>query len=57
MMHNPRILADVDATKKLLLAPVATSYPMRNGVEVMPPLPRPTCWSAAHGDSGISLLA
>ena len=28
---------NVGATKRLLLAPVATSYPTRDGVEVMPP--------------------
>ena len=48
---------DVGATKRLLLATVATSYPTRDGVEVMSPLPRPTCWPTAQGDSGISLLA
>ena len=30
--------ADVGATRKLLVAPVATAYPLRDGVEVMPPL-------------------
>lgn len=30
--------ADVGATRKLLLAPVAASYPMRDGIEVMNPL-------------------
>jgi uncharacterized protein len=30
--------ADVGATRKLLVAPVATSYPMRDGIEVMNPL-------------------
>lgn len=30
--------ADVGATRKLLVAPVAASYPMREGVEVMNPL-------------------
>lgn len=29
---------DVGATKKLLIAPVANSYPMRDGIEVMNPL-------------------
>ncbi|MEK7754262.1 MAG: hypothetical protein AAB654_20220, partial [Acidobacteriota bacterium] len=29
---------DVRATRKLLLAPVAAPYPMRDGVEVMNPL-------------------
>ncbi len=48
---------NVGATKRLLLAPVATSYPTRDGVEVMPPLPEPTCWPAAQGDSGTALLA
>lgn len=27
--------ADVGATRKLLVAPVAASYPMRDGIEVM----------------------
>jgi len=30
--------ADVGATKKLLVAPVSASYPMREGIEVMDPL-------------------
>jgi predicted AAA+ superfamily ATPase len=30
--------ADVGATRKLLVAPVSTAYPLRDGVEVMPPL-------------------
>lgn len=30
--------ADVGATRKLLVAPVAASYPMRDGIEVMNPL-------------------
>ncbi len=30
--------ADVGATRKLLVAPVATAYPLRDGVEAMPPL-------------------
>ena len=30
--------ADVGATRKLLVAPVATAYPLREGIEVMPPL-------------------
>ncbi len=30
--------ADVGATRKLLVAPVATTYPLRDGVEVMAPL-------------------
>lgn len=30
--------ADVGATKKLLVAPVSTAYPMRDGIEVMNPL-------------------
>ncbi|NJD25480.1 MAG: ATP-binding protein [Betaproteobacteria bacterium] len=29
---------DVGATRKLLVAPVATAYPLRDGVEVIPPL-------------------
>jgi predicted AAA+ superfamily ATPase len=30
--------ADLGATRKLLVAPVASAYPMRDGIEVMPPL-------------------
>lgn len=30
--------ADVGATRKLLVAPVSDTYPMRDGIEVMPPL-------------------
>lgn len=30
--------ADVKATRKLLVAPVATAYPMREGIEVLNPL-------------------
>lgn len=30
--------ADVGATKRLLVAPVAAAYPLRDGIEVMPPL-------------------
>ncbi len=30
--------ADVGATRRLLIAPVASSYPLREGIEVMPPL-------------------
>lgn len=37
--------ADVGATRKLLVAPVSTVYPLRDGVEVMPPL------AAVHGVS------
>jgi predicted AAA+ superfamily ATPase len=30
--------ADIGATRKLLIAPVETSYPMRDGIEAMNPL-------------------
>ena len=30
--------ADVEATRKLLVAPVTEAYPMREGIEVMNPL-------------------
>ena len=32
------IVDDVKAIRKLLVAPVAESYPMRDGIEVMNPL-------------------
>lgn len=39
--------ADVKATRKLLVAPVAAGYPMRDGIEVLNPLAAVRSWSAS----------
>ena len=40
--------ADVGATRKLLVAPVPESYPMREGIEVMNPLAAAHLLASAH---------
>jgi hypothetical protein len=41
----------VGATKKLIVAPAANSYPMRDGIEVMNPLAAARLMSEQDSDS------
>ena len=36
--------ANLGAERKLLVAPVTDSYPLREGIEVMDPGPQRACW-------------